>query len=215
MKMKTFSLLALLAAGTGAAQAQSIAAGTVSLGGGIGYSTSNRENGVGNNTYEFSRSEFRFNPSVGYFVADNLEVGLNIGVISGTQSETNNSPTRGNTFTNFQVGPYARYYKLLGDQFAVTGALGAGFQHQKHASDAPGGDIEFKANGFYADITPGIVFFPIPKLGLSASIGSIGYSRVSESNDDAPDDYKNTFSDFGARFGLNQLQFGGTYYFGR
>ena len=34
-------------------------------------------------------------------------------------------------------------------------------------------------------------------------------------NSTAPPDYKNTNSNFGAFFGLSQLQFGGTYYFGR
>lgn len=213
--MKKLVVVSLLSLSASATYAQSIPAGTISLGGSIGYSNDNRETGSGNNTDEYSSSMFQFSPSGGYFVAENLAIGLSFGLVSGTRSQPNGSSTTEYKSTSLRVGPYVQYYKMLGDQFALTGTLGAGYQNEKNTSDDAGGYSEFEASGFYTGITPGIVFFPVPKLGLSASIGALGYSRMSENFDNAPDDFKSISSTFTADFGLSQLQFGGTFYFGR
>ena len=63
----------------------------------------------------------------------------------------------------------------------------------------------------YAALTPGIIYFPIPKLGISATVGSVGYSRLKET----PTASEPVTTTFDASFGLSQLQFGGTWYFGR
>ena len=218
--MKKILLLALLAASTGAARAQSIAAGTVSLGGSIGYSRSSSETEIntGRNPYtiEFTTSRFQFAPAAGYFIADNLAVGLNLSYLAERTTQSNGSPGQPDpdspdARTNLRVGPYVQYYKMLSEQFGVLGTLGAGYQN----SVVPGtnNSAETKATGFYADHTPGVIFFPIPKFGISASIGNLGYNRL---NIDL-DGNSNTASTntFGASFGFDQLQFGGTYFFGR
>ncbi|GAA3959073.1 hypothetical protein [Hymenobacter antarcticus] len=233
--MKKLILLALVVASTQSIQAQSIAAGTISLGGGIGYSrSSNKVSGTSNNTAysnEGITSQFSFTPTVGYFVADNLEVGLNLGYTSYHQfyTTTKSSPVvvvaELDPTTTLRVGPFVRYYKMLTEQFGLIGTLGLGYQNQRsqnyNNNNGPNSGIyDTKASGFYAGLTPGIVFFPIPKLGLSASMGSLGYGRLkyehpSGGNTQLFKDYESNISDFGANFGLNQLVFGGTYYFGR
>ena len=231
MQMKSWAVLALLTAGTATAHAQSIAAGTISLGGGIGYSrTSDKESssfGGTNYSNELTYSQFSVRPVGSYFVADNLAVGLSLGYSSAAVS-TDQSPSRIgrredlDPTTNFQVGPFVQYYKMFSEQFGVTGNLGAGyqsgtrFQYIGNTNDA----YELNSSGYYAELTPGIVFFPIPKFAINASIGSLGYSRVN--NDfpkgpflQEPDNFEDTSSTFGASFGLSQLQFGGTFFFGR
>ena len=79
------------------------------------------------------------------------------------------------------------------------------------------------SSGYYADLTPGIVFFPVPKFGINASLGSLGFShyRLTDSryNDANGGSYsrgdKNENNNFTANFGLDAFQLGGTYYFGR
>ncbi|MCB2380196.1 outer membrane beta-barrel protein [Hymenobacter sp. BT635] len=235
--MKKIFLLALLAAGTEAVHAQSIAAGTISLGGTIGYSKSTDKTSSSfqgqNYSYETKSSEFRFSPSVGYFLNDNLALGLSLGYSSERRPYTTSSPSPNNPSREeldptrtIQVGPYVQYYKMLSEQFGVVGTLGGGYQSLKrydYINNGPMGGIQIseqKASGFYAGLTPGIIFFPVPKLGISASIGGLGYDRLNydyptNTGGSAPSDFEASSSVFGANFGLDQLQFGGTFYLGR
>ena len=104
---------------------------------------------------------------------------------------------------------------MLTDQFGLVGTLGGGYQYNRTTNVfGPAGNMstnETKQKGYYAGLTPGIVYFPIPKLGISATVGSLAYSWLKET----PNASEPVTADFGASFGLNQLQFGGTYYFGR
>ena len=60
--------------GTGA-----IPAGTVALGGGIGYSRqTDTQNRPGGGQSKASRSNFEIAPAVGYFLTENLAIGLNL-----------------------------------------------------------------------------------------------------------------------------------------
>lgn len=234
--MKKLFLLALLAATAGAGHAQSIKAGTVSLGGSVGYyQSTNTQNatfsspGSGGFSYsnKYTNKQFSLSPAVGYFVADNLAIGAMLNYAS--RQQTSSSSTTGGVggvipqldpSTSVRLGLYAQYYKMLGEQFGLIGTLGGGYQASKDYNlTGSNGIIETKGSGYYAELTPGVVFFPIPKLGISASVGALGYSRFSYDypvgQGTAPASYESTTSSFGASFGLSQLLFGGTYYFGR
>ena len=232
---KQFLLLALLGGTATAAQAQSaIAAGTISLGGSIGYSSSTGKTSysAGNTSFtdEGKRSQFSLVPTVGYFLADNLAIGLSLSYQAysnaGSTYRTNSPGTNRaelDPATVIQVGPYVQYYKMLSDQFGVLGTLNGGYQSTRdleYSSDRNSAVVqETKASGLYAGLTPGIIFFPIPKFGISAAIGGLGFSRLNydypTNSGTVPGGYERTQSDFGLTFGLDQLKFGGTYYFGR
>ncbi|MDO7848977.1 outer membrane beta-barrel protein [Hymenobacter sp. M29] len=227
--MKKVLLFALLAASAQASHAQSIAAGTVSLGGSVGYSRNTGKysytQGSTSYTQETTSSQFTFTPSVGYFVKDNLAIGLNAGYSAYRKSYTSYTPAPTvvraelDPTTTLRLGAYVQYYKMLTEQFGVLGTLSGGYQSSRDSQYNGNVIQEFKNSGYYAELTPGIIFFPIPKLGISASIGSLAYNHLSydyptASNNPAPAGYESTASTFGARFGLDQLLFGGTYYFG-
>jgi hypothetical protein len=207
-----FLLPALLAGATSLAQAQTaIQAGTVSLGGGIGYNRQTSESTFTTGsgvpiTSKSTYNQFRIAPTAGYFVADNLAIGVNLGY-----SIRKNADTGADRRTTFQVGPYIQYYKMLSDQFGFLGTFGAGYQET--GEPAPNISYRLNSSGFYAGITPGIVFFPVPKFGISASIGGLTYDRVKLEYDASTTE--RTENNFGANFGLDQLTFGGTFYFGR
>lgn len=233
---KSFLMLALLGGTATAAQAQTaIPAGTISLGGGIGYSSHTTKEAATSSSgtaysEEVTTSQFNFSPSVGYFIADNLAIGLQFGYFAMGKPKTTETPAPAvvladlDAATTIKVGPYAQYYKMLSDQFGIVGTLGLGYQSNsdsEYGEDPTGKDVVqvTKGSGLYADLTPGVVFFPVPKFGISASIGGLGYSSMSydyKTNDGpAPSGYESKSSDFGLRFGLDQLNFGGTFYFGR
>jgi hypothetical protein len=167
---------------------------------------------------ESVNSQFQIAPSVGYFVADNLAVGLSLGYTA--TKNTYNSTFSNNLSdlapnTTFRSGAYVQYCKMLTDQFGLVGTLGGGYQYNRTTYIyGPAGNMnsgETKQKGYYASLTPGTIYFPVPKLGISATVGSLAYSRLKET----PTSGEPVTTDFGASFGLSQLQFGGTYYFGR
>ena len=217
---KNLLLLALLGGTVTAAHAQTaIPAGTVSLGGNVGYyrRVSTAQIPGSSQEYKSVQSQFQIAPSVGYFVADNLAVGLNLGYTTTKNTYTGpfSTPTSDlDPTTALRGGAYVEYYKMLTDQFGLVGTLGAGYQSSRTNTFGPGGGTtssEIKAKGVYAGLTPGIIYFPIPKLGISATVGGLAYSRSKET----PNASEPVTTEFGANFGLSQLQFGGTYYFGR
>lgn len=223
--MKKLLPLFILGAATQLAHAQSpIKAGTVALGGSINYAhngeaISSSRGGFGNYSSDFSSNTLALSPAVSYFVVDNLAIGLNLNYTTQETSvqysgSSNNSTRKANSL---RVGPFVQYYKMLNDQFGFTGTLGAGYEHSSQpAGTSTVNQTTLKADGFYAALTPGLIFLPIPKLGIGASIGGLGYGRLSIKPDtNAPSDYSDVVSTFGASFGLAQLTFSGTYFFGR
>ena len=206
--MKKILAIAFLSGLAGVAQAQTvIKAGTFQLGGNVGYSRTSQDRLVpltggilGKQTD--TNSQFSIAPSVGFFVADNLAVGINANYQSTNQYDAR----------YYQVGAFVQYYQMVSEQFGFTGTLGAGYQHANYSAG-----FSDKQNGFYAGLTPGLVFFPIPKLSVGASIGGLTYSQLSYKANNFIGNGSDTYSSstFGANFGLSQLLFSGTYYFGR
>ena len=136
-----------------------------------------------------SQDLFNFTPTVGFFVADNVALGLNgnLQVLGGNSTYSRQ--------TTYSVGPFARYYRVVGgsDKFALYGQGSLGYSHYN------GG-----YNLGYASITPGLAFFPIPRFGLEASLRGLSYSS----------NFNDTHSfDFG--FSLQNIQLGAAYYFGK
>ena len=161
--------------------------------------------------------QFSFSPAASYFAADNLALGVNLSYTAQTpyHISTGSNSSSPDANTSLRVGPFVQYYKMLTEQFGFTGMLGAGYQNVDVKGDGNPGDRGYTSKGYYAAITPGVVFFPIPKFGISASIGSLGYDHLSYDYPNAPSGFESTTSTIGASFGLDKLLFGGTYYFGR
>ena len=232
-------LLAIAASGgaLSAAQAQStIGQGTGLLTGAVGYHTATDQvtgsgaGGGGSYNSTVTYGTFKLDFAVGGFVADNLALGVQLShTVTGGSASSSFNPQQvapPPTSTTLRVGPVVQYYKMLGEQFGLTATLGAGYESDvqraaKYYISPNGYPLTYYTNlketGYYAALTPGIVFFPVPKFGLMATIGSLGYNRLTVKNDNqtggnASDE---TASSFDAGFGFSELQFGATYYFGR
>ena len=220
MKKRLLMLVVLGGTATAARAQTAIPAGTVALGGNVGYyrhTVSSQVPGT-NLHYESASSQFQLAPSVGYFVAENLAVGLSLGYTATKNTYTSTFSTSLPGLApnvTFRSGAYVQYYHMLTDQFGLVGTLGGGYQSNRTTNVfGSAGNIssnETKQKGYYASLTPGIVYFPVPKLGISATVGGLVFSRLKET----PNASEPVTTDFGASFGLSQLQFGGTFYFGR
>lgn len=245
--MKKIFLLAALSASSHALCAQTIEAGTIALGGNVGYSQSNNKSSSlhsivgGQNvagTSDASSRQLYLAPVGSYFVADNLAIGLALGYANGWREEdtrfvpayTAEQHSDYRTIS-LRTGAFVQYYKMLNAQFGLTGRLGAGYQRLKDSQDGynitNGTTYYFNGTytraGYYAELVPGIVFFPVPKFGLTASLGAFNFNHLSLTESRYSDTSGNIYSegaksesnDFAASFGLDAFLLGGTYYFGR
>jgi outer membrane protein len=91
----TFLLIVMLCL-SGLVSAQTVGKGAWMLGGSLGFSSTKVKDADVSTTHIF------LNPNVGYFIMDDLALGLDIAFFSES--------TDGESESNFGFGPYARYY---------------------------------------------------------------------------------------------------------
>ncbi|RZJ87110.1 MAG: hypothetical protein EOO60_12570 [Hymenobacter sp.] len=222
-----FSTAALcLLAVAGHAQT-ALKAGTVQVGGNVGYSQQTTDSphytnsGSIDATEHIAAKSFAINPMAGYFIADNLAIGVSFAqVINKTVYSYNATYLDGSEqrSSQFNLGAFVQYYRMFTDHFGLAGTLNAGYLHYTGKGTYIGGSNTSTSKGFATALTPSIVFFPIPKFSVGASIGGVGYTHATsraESDTNPFNSGTTESSSFGASFGLNYLAFSGTYYLGR
>lgn len=223
----------------GAAQAQTeagklLVSGQVNYYNSEGESTSANPSGsVANVQQDSKQFSFNFAPQVGFFVADNLALGIRGSVGSGKTIETRNdngSPStyhRNDRTKGVTIGPFVRYYKMLGEKIAFYGQLAGGYQRQTQNNSSYYSGIsneeyyssEAKSTGSFATLSPGFIFFPTPKLGLELTVGGLSYTTSEsestfQSNQSYQTNYEGSSSSFGANFGLQYLAVGASFHLG-
>ncbi|RFP64872.1 hypothetical protein D0N36_11885 [Hymenobacter lapidiphilus] len=214
----------LLSAGALSAQAQ-ISAGTKLLTGSIGYSQQKQETSspiIRGQRLDVKYKQFNFNPSGGYFVADNLALGITGGLYLAASQNYNYALSLGQVQKEerktraLSGGIFGRYYKFLGDKFALYGQLGGGYQNVYNSNSpdvAAPYPITSRQWGLYANLLPGIVFFPVDKLGLELALRGVRYGHVKTAY--GQNGLRTTDSSFNFGFGLNDLNLGISLYLGR
>ncbi|QNH62189.1 outer membrane beta-barrel protein [Hymenobacter sediminicola] len=231
MRHYLFGLVAALATTT-AAQAQ-ISAGTVLLGGNLGYRQQKAKVGATNfrPAYEDRLRQISISPTAGYFVADNLVVGVQLNwqrdahkypaivpvvINPGPGPATADVLYGESTMRRLQVGPFARYYKFIGSKAAFYGQLGAGYSVTNYEDEPPVyiGNSDTKISGFYGQLSPGVVYFPTPLFALAVSLRGLTYQHFAYSGEGYGSNDR-TSSIFDAGFRLRDLRLGASFYLGR
>lgn len=233
---KIFALASLLSLGFSTAQAQ-ISKGTALIGGFGGYSRYTEEQRINNSTIppefqnlESTTSGFNINPSAGFFIVDNIALGLSLGV--GRQRYDsplyNYEPTPGlyeqvTKATDLTIAPFLRYYYLPMENFGFYGQLASGYFSSLYRTknNLPGTSNppqKSRSSGVYIGFTPALVFFPTTKIGLELAAGGISYNRTRSRPEDVTGPQANNEikrSNFAANFGISNLTLGASYYVGR
>ncbi len=160
--------------------------GSFSLGGTIGVTNTKDET----NGEDIRYSQFRFQPSVGYFAVDNLMVGLNLNLIAEKEDDGFGGDDKANTFL---IGPFARYYKFTSNEkFAFFGELGTLFGTQ---TDKPDGQNETKSGTFSIYLSPGFSYFFNEHWAADLTLQGISFSSYDQDKD--ADNDKFTVFNFG------------------
>ena len=215
--LQAFFLLVLLFLVATTSQAQ-FSQGTKTVGGGIGFETTTSPGDYGFGYFkDYRHSSFKLNLAGGYLLQDNLEAGLNLGVLSEQEKGKvlngyNGSPSdeyesKRNTFS---IGPYARYYHPITDVVGLFGQLGfnVGVGGRSHKPTGLSNAREYRIRSFDAGIRPGIILMVNENLGLEAMVGYIGYSQKAEGDKDNYENSKTVNNSFQANFNLSTVSFG-------
>ena len=182
---KILLIVIIVASGITYADAQT-SQGNLFFGGSVSFENYKAED----NLEDDNTSQFTFAPSVGYFVMNNLAVGLDLGL--STRKRDDGPGGDDKTFT-FSAGPFVRYYKFTSNEkFAFIGEFGFGFAGQKYKPD---GGNETKSSSFSLHLSPGFAYFFNEHWALDLELQGIAFSSSDPNKDN--DDDKSTYFTFG------------------
>lgn len=195
MKKVLLSLTALFAFGLVSAQDTEggFANGDLFISGAAGFSNES--------TGDVKTNGFTVSPRVGYFVSENIAVGVALGYTSTTDKAPGSEDIKNSMF---EVGAFGRYYFTPASKFSLFGQLGVAYATNKYEE----GDFEAKSNGFNIGLAPGINYFVSDHFALEATFGILGYSTSKPDGDGA--ESTDTF-DFGIN--MSNINFGVVYKF--
>lgn len=155
--------------------------GKIVLGGGVFYSHTKDDPAYS------SVNAFRISPNAGYFVADNLAVGLGVGYFNAKYvQDINVGSDAGYKYIqkerHISIAPFVRYYKSVNDQFKFFGNLAVPFDFGKNKyspTNNVGNFSTVKNHSVGIAFSPGFAYFPTPKLGIEFSVVGLTYDDVS------------------------------------
>lgn len=178
--MKKFYLtLAAVAALTFASQAQT-EKGKFIVGGGLGFDTESVKDADNKST------SFNIMPSAGYFVADNIAVGLGLGYQWNKVEDTAEEATTG----VFAVAPFGRWYSANGPvRFFGQLSVPMGWGNMKENGDKVG-----NVSSYGVELAPGVAYFPTSKIGLEFKVRGLYYNS---NNIEPTGEAKTTINTFG------------------
>jgi hypothetical protein len=203
--MKKIFILSLVALSTLTANAQrkkaraNTSQGNWAVRLGAGYNSTNEDPTDATSTKGYS---LNIMPSVGYFVADNLEIGANINLRNSSTDEVFSTIANKETVTNgYGFGVYGQKYFPVNNWFAFTAnvniGLGAGNKKVTDIINTTVTSTNEGDNNFGGAATLGLAFTPANRIAIQAdllSLGAVSGTRQKEGNN--PDvNYSN--------FGLN------------
>jgi len=118
----------------------------------------------------YKQDNFVFAPSLGYFVTDNIALGINLNVGSGSVQATSSSGT--SKTSTFAAGLAGRYYFTPASQFTLFGELGVAYGGVK---STPAIGTAQKVNSFGVAFTPGLNYFVSKNFSLETKIAVLSY----------------------------------------
>ncbi|MCP1300581.1 porin family protein [Chryseobacterium sp. S0630] len=198
-----------------------IAKGTSYLSGQVGYYHSEKDE------FNTQRKDdvIRILPTAGYFVTNNLAVGLGIGYKSAVTKYKLGNPAISNVFevkytdNAFVVAPFVRKYWTLSDKLYIFGQLQVPLEFGKEKMNANSNindadplltaalNKENNYTNIGVNIKPGLDYFLTKNWSIEATIGEFGYNTYKRDIDGAKrtDDYKLGISLTSVTFGVKYV----------
>ena len=116
---------------------------------------------------------FTISPSVGYFVLDELAIGISMDY---TFSQVRSAEGEKNEDSNVLFGPFARYYLPIADDMAVFLEGSFGFGNSRNDMELGGQPQNIRTNMVAFGVGPGLTIFSTSAIGIEA-LCKYNYSR--------------------------------------
>lgn len=133
-------------------------------------------------------STITFTPSIGYFVANNIAVGLDLGVSSVTQKQEEGNWSTKATTTTISVMPTGTYYFKSASSVIPYLGVGVGYasSNQKYTETYNGqtDTDEEKVGGFAYKAKGGVVFLFNQNVGIDLGLSYMALNGKLDSNKD-------------------------------
>ncbi len=133
-------------------------------------------------------SEFNISPSVGYFVADNLEIGAKFDYTNAKMTNIAAANFSNEMLTNdLGFGIYGQKYFPVNNWFAFTGridlGLTSGTEKETIISSGTPGVVNRGRNGFGGAANFGLAFTPANNIAIQADVIGLGASSLTRTSD--------------------------------
>jgi len=136
-------------------------------------------------------TSWSLNPELGYFIADNLALGVELSISGGSQGE--------NSTSGFGGGVYARKFMSATDNLNFFIGANVGYSGSTDKVKVGGTTVESKENTLGAFLDLGLTYAVSEKWTIIGRLGTLGFSSVSNPDND---------QDGSSSFGLNVNTFG-------
>ena len=127
-------------------------------------------------------------PSVAYFVANNIAVGVDLGISSISQKEEGNNNSDKTTTTTISVMPTGTYYFKSASNILPYLGVGVGYASSKvkntYTFGNQSGTDEEKVDGFAYKAKGGVVFLLNQSVGIDLGVSYMGINGKLDSNND-------------------------------
>lgn len=175
---KLVALLAFLLAGSSVLLAQFNDQGNFLIGSTLGFSTAGsriiQNEGDSQNEGEGPSSvQLSISPKIGYFIIDNVALGLGMDYTLNRVDQPNNDEI---TDTDLLFGPFARYFLPIGEDIALVAETTFGFGRSSDTQQITGQSQNIGTNIFAFGIGPGITVVSDSGIGISA-VFKYNYAR--------------------------------------
>jgi hypothetical protein len=181
---------ALLAGALTPARAQQPAAGSVWAGGALQYHAEHSTTDYAGYSTTLRQRQLAISPVAGYFLTTYLTVGvvadwqrartwqpiLTAVPVGGGPGGVVVSEARATT-RSLTLGPQLRYYGFVHDKLAILGQLDGGYLSIRNRQEGLNAS-EQRQSGGYARLSPGLVYFPAPSVGLEVQLGGLSYQKL-------------------------------------
>ena len=148
---------------------------------------------------DFDSNKFEIAPKAGYFVSDNIAVGLKAGFTTWSADVDGTDTVDANEFA---VGVFGRYYFAPASQFSLFTELGVDYT----SGDDKLADVGY--DGVDVAFAPGISYFVSKNFAIEATVGVLGYSTTEADFDGAE-----SVDNFNVGLNFEDISFGVVYKF--
>jgi len=136
------------------------------VGGQVGFQTSKVKD------TDFKNNSFSINPTVGYFVSDNLAIGTGIGYNWSKDESVMDLSTKRDAF---QVSPFVRKYSANGP-LRFFAQLSVPMSWGKTTVETNNVKAESKFENYGVELAPGLAYFPTSKVGIELKVRGLYYN---------------------------------------